>query len=68
MNVNIVPDIDVSETVSGNVSPEEMKRLNRELTKSSSIYMNPEIVSQLLSRMTSKDAIMRNTPEKAIIQ
>jgi len=68
MNVNMVPDIDVSETVNRCASPEEVKNLKKELTSSSSVYMNPEIVTQLLSRMTSKDSIMRNNPEKAITQ
>ena len=66
MNVIMVPDIDVSERISGPATAELVKKENKKLTKASSVYMNPEIVSQLLSRMTSKDSIMRNQPEKAI--
>jgi len=68
INVTVVPDVDVSERIPGVCTIEQIKAKNKELTKSSSIYMNPEIVSQLLSRMTSKDSVMRNQPERAITQ
>ena len=66
MNVIMVPDIDVAERIQGQQTLDLVKKENKRLTKASSIYMNPEIVSQLLSRMTSKDSIMRNQPEMAI--
>jgi hypothetical protein len=68
MNVIMVPDIDVAERIQGQQTLDLVKKENKRLTKASSIYMNPEIVSQLLSRMTSKDSIMRNQPEMAITQ
>ena len=45
MNVTMVPDIDVSERISGSATPEQIKAEQKQITKKSSIYMNPEIVS-----------------------
>ena len=45
MNVIMVPDIDVSERISGPATAELVKKENKKLTKASSVYMNPEIVS-----------------------
>lgn len=59
MDVIMVPDIDVSERISGRATAAELKNEQKNITKRSSIYMNPEIVSQLLSRMASKDSIIR---------
>ena len=64
MNVSVVPDIDVSE---GDPNA-DVKALARDLTKRSSIYMNPEIVAKLLQRMTGKDQILRNNRQKLITQ
>ena len=60
MNVTPVPDVDVAD--GRDVSAEEEKQLTKELTKRSSIFMNPEIVSGLLGRVTQKDQLARSDP------
>ena len=63
MNVTMVPDIDVRERISGDATPDQINAEQKQIAVKSSIYMNFEILSKLLSQMTSKDIIIRKQPE-----
>ena len=53
-----IADMDAFE-ISENLTDDQKKERTKEMTKRSSIYMNPEIITKLLTRMIQKDSIIR---------
>jgi len=58
MNLTAIPDAQAFE-IAENLDESRKKEKTKEMTMRSSIYMNPSIITKLLSRMTQKDTIIR---------
>jgi hypothetical protein len=58
MNLTPIADSQAFE-ISENLTEDQKKEKTKEMTMRSSIYMNPSIITKLLSRMTQKDTITR---------